>query len=552
MASPLVNFKSDLEGYLRKIAGIMPVGHLWFGFDPKSKPAGVQLYSGQLLARAAYTTHYTFVTTYRTILTEEEWQAYVTANGFCPYYSSGDGSTTYRMPLIKGVHPKFVAAMAEAGQYIEAGLPNITGTTSARDSNIHGVVSGAFYEGAAQAGLLYYQNGSSPSECFDASRSNAIYGNSDTVQPPSLTFLVGEYVYSSVAPLGTTDIEVRMNNIEDNFNSIVASIINKEGWYSPSLFTATKTSVTLPAGMLIKIDDVLYTSTVTNTLNVSDAGGTVVGKDVYIYACAPTSGTEPVFKVSVNSTVPTGYTTTNSRKIGGFHCLCKAVGTISGHPLSGYAAGNILPASRWDLTHRPVSDPEGMFYNTELDLWCDIYLASWNGTKLVSVYGGTTADGTSSKIWHGEAFCEQYSRYQNKRLPWRREFQVLAKGSNEETNISGSADAGTTGGHVDTASRRMISNDGGEDMCGFLWQWLEDLGFAGGSGWTESVYNSSVDPQGYGQTYGTLFRLLGGGLWADGAACGSRSAACYSASAGVSTAHGGRGVSEPKVTRAYR
>lgn len=550
MASPLVNFKSDLEGYLRRIAGIMPVGHLWFGFDPKSKPAGVQLYAGQLLTRAAYTTHYTFVTTHRTVVTEDEWQAYVTANGFCPYYSSGDGSTTYRMPLIKGVHPQFVAALADAGQYKEAGLPNIVGKGSLTARPDYKIPSGAIYNTDPETG---FSGGSYQFATFnfDASRSNPIYGNSDTVQPPSLTFLVGEYVYSSVAPLGTTDIEVRMNNVEDNFNSIVASMVNKEGWYSPSLFTATKTSVTLPAGMLIKIDDVLYTSTVTNTLNVSDAGGTVVGKDVYIYACAPTSGTEPVFKVSVNSTVPTGYTTTNSRKIGGFHCLCKAVGTISGHPLSGYAAGNILPASRWDLTHRPVSDPEGMFYNTELDLWCDIYLASWNGTKLVSVYGGTTADGTSSKIWHGELFCEQYSRYQNKRLPWRREFQVLAKGSNEETNITGSADAGTTGGHVDTASRRMISNDGGEDMCGFLWQWLEDLGFAGGSGWTESVYNSSVDSQGYGQTYGTLYRLLGGGDWDSGAHCGSRSAGCSPASANVSAGRGGRGVSEPKVTRAY-
>jgi hypothetical protein len=57
------------------------------------------------------------------------------------------------------------------------------------------------------------------------------------------------------------------------------------------------------------------------------------------------------------------------------------------------------------------------------------------------------------------------------------EFQVIAAGSNEETNISGSADPVTTGGHSDTASRRMISNIGCEDCCGALWQWLRDQSY---------------------------------------------------------------------------
>ena len=49
---------------------------------------------------------------------------------------------------------------------------------------------------------------------------------------------------------------------------------------------------------------------------------------------------------------------------------------------------------------------------------------------------------------------------------FRDEFQVVAKGSNECTNISGSRDYGTTGGHVDTNNQRMISHYGLEDCCG--------------------------------------------------------------------------------------
>jgi len=54
------------------------------------------------------------------------------------------------------------------------------------------------------------------------------------------------------------------------------------------------------------------------------------------------------------------------------------------------------------------------------------------------------------------------------------EFQLIAAGSNEETNITGSADPVTTGGHSDTVGRRMISNIGCEDCAGAMRQWLRD------------------------------------------------------------------------------
>ena len=269
-----------------------------------------------------------------------------------------------------------------------------------------------------------------------------------------------------------------------------------------------------------------------------------VGKDFYLYAIYSAADVMPRFTLSANSTVPNGYDADTTRKVCGFHCLCVDVGTIDGHALTGYVAGDILPASVWDLYHRPKSEPESMVYDRFSDAWLDIYGDSWDGKKLVSVYGGVWADGASEKKWHGEASLEQLMR-QGKRLPWRYEFQMAAKGSNEQTNIKGGADPNTTGGHIDTAGRRMVSNIGLEDCCGVLWQWLMDLGFAGGSGWTDSVYNSEVDSRSYGQTYGNLFRLLGGGNWDSGAACGTRAADCNGVSADVVAYYGCRGASEP-------
>lgn len=323
-----------------------------------------------------------------------------------------------------------------------------------------------------------------------------------------------------------------------------------EYYTRPSLYTVSKKSITIPKGLRVRIGDKGYESVSTTTLSTTSLGS-LAAKDVYIYACAPiTLSTEPIFVLSLNSTVPSGYTAENSRKIGGFHCLCADVGTISGHTLSGYVAGDILPASAWDLIHRPRCSPEAMVYCDKVDFWVDIYLNSWDGNKLVSVYKGVTADGTSTKKFHGELFVDELAKL-NKRLPPRRVFQAIMKGSNERTSVKGSTDVNTTGGNVDTEGRRMVSNYGCEDGCGFLWQWSDELGFAGGSGWTDSVYNSSVDSERIGQTYGTLYRAGLGGSWGDGGSCGARSVACSDSSAGVIAYYGGRGACEPKVAKFY-
>ena len=294
------------------------------------------------------------------------------------------------------------------------------------------------------------------------------------------------------------------------------------------------------------------------------------GKDLYAYACQPQSGHEPLIIISANSTVPTGYTATSSRKIGGFHGLCADVGTISGHWLTGYVAGDILPASVWDLRHRPKSEPEGMVYVDGIGKWADIYLAGVSGNTLVSRYGAEIADEASSVLYHGEKFAEVLGTI-GKSLMWRDEFMCAADGSNQGTNIANSADPNTAGGHVDTAGRRMISNYGLEDCCGALWQWGRDC-YEGGSygtyagtyqwfdgySWNNtSVYNNSsnaswgfmpVDTGGAkGSCNGFLRRSLLGSYWVAGSYCGSRALAAYAFSACAHASCGGRGASEPAV-----
>ncbi len=264
-----------------------------------------------------------------------------------------------------------------------------------------------------------------------------------------------------------------------------------------------------------------------------DTGTLAAGTDYYVYAC--TDGLTLIFKVSANSTVPTGFDAAHSRKIGGFHTLCVAVGTISGHDLSTYAQKDILPASVWCLKHRAKNLVNvGMVYDSKIQKWVDIYLASGTGAATTSVNNGTISD---TRDWN--RFVDDGLAV-GKRLATDTEFQSFATGSNEETNITGSADPGTTTGHSDTAGRRMISNIGCEDCCGAMYQWLQDQSYYPGTpGWVDL-------PGSKGSLYtGGDVKLVAGGDWHDAAYCGSRCRTANNVRWNTSTAIGARFVSEP-------
>lgn len=282
----------------------------------------------------------------------------------------------------------------------------------------------------------------------------------------------------------------------------------------------------------------LDTDITLSTASDLDTGAISNGKNYYVYLCE--SAGSIIGKISLNSTVPSGFTAATSRKIGGFHTLCINVGTISGHTLTGYLANEILPRSVWDLKHRPRSNPEGMVWSSEIQKWIDIYLTSGTGASTASVYNATISD---TRTWmdvvdDGTAV--------GKRLLEDDEFQAIAAGSNEQTNIAGSVDPATTGGKSDTAGRRMISNLGCEDCAGSMWQWLraQSTRWDGTGGW---AWRANTGGKGSLYLGGDLndVKLLAGGSWGSGSTCGSRSRNATHFRWYVDTFIGGRFLAEP-------
>ena len=212
----------------------MPVGFEAFTVNPNLQAGWLPLLGGEY-SRTAYADLWAWVQTQAGYLLEESaWQAKAAANGGnVPFYSKGDGSTTFRVPALK-CWVRGAGSISEVSGYLAAGLPNITGQLG-----LYGVekpyctTSGAF---TTNDGAMTYGAGHSKADGlitdFDASKSNPIYGASDTVQPPSIVGLWCVKAYGTVTNVGSTDvanIATGLTQAETRINAVENSKVDKAG-----------------------------------------------------------------------------------------------------------------------------------------------------------------------------------------------------------------------------------------------------------------------------------------------------------------------------------
>lgn len=278
-----------------------------------------------------------------------------------------------------------------------------------------------------------------------------------------------------------------------------------------------------------------------------------LGDDICIYAVQDSSGIAR-WIASKNSTVPTGYTAANSRKIGGFHYG-------RWRPLSErYSASfvptvQIVPTSVWDLGHRPKCDPTGMVEVIPGRLWADIYLNSedgqaWPNTVPLSRFNATPLTG-----------AEGYSRYLDyprllanagKRLPTVAEFYVYADGApqgndgNNDTAWSATSNSGRT---QTGAVAKSVSCTGVVDAVGNVWDPCSDMYDVGSLvtadyQWDRtSVENGKDASIPRGEIYHVRWRMwFAGGWFGGGAQCGARCASSGDNPESVTADVGLRGV----------
>ena len=212
-------FLNQLAEKLSKLGTVRPLGfHYLHPYE--TVPADSIICNGATYSRALYKDFFDYITTQGWVKTEAEWQEIATRdNGFCPFYSDGDGSTNFRTPKF-APYQQIAVASVNAGTYHAAGLPNITGVYSPRDTvgatNSTGKASGAFYNSTKVGSNLQISSVSGDNSYqigFDASRSNAIYGRSTTVQPESHEWMICVVVAGQATNLGSVDVSNVMSAV---------------------------------------------------------------------------------------------------------------------------------------------------------------------------------------------------------------------------------------------------------------------------------------------------------------------------------------------------
>ena len=144
---------------------------------------------------------------------EENIQDLYEETGIAWYYIIDTTNHRFKLPRTKYA---FTGVRNNVGKFVEAGLPNITGSLQSRgygDNTYYGAITEgdeAFevQKGSSATTLLYsgtvHANGDSKPDLiqFDASKSNEIYGNSLTVQPQAtemyLYFYIGNFAQKDI------------------------------------------------------------------------------------------------------------------------------------------------------------------------------------------------------------------------------------------------------------------------------------------------------------------------------------------------------------------
>ncbi len=312
-------------------------------------------------------------------------------------------------------------------------------------------------------------------------------------------------------------------------------------------------------------------NTVLNASNLDVGAAFSVGCDYYVYICdSRQDAQDEQYIISLNSTYPSGWNASNSRKIGGFHYgRCRKIndnlqpvnssGAVFGTGWESAVSNGIVPRSVWTLGHRPKCSPEGMVYLGG-GTWVDIYLNSDDGAQgLKSEYNCAPMTGTEGMNWY--TFTERLMK-SGKRMPDYSEFCAYAFGSPQgldgaNTNAwtaTTNTGRGTTGSVVNA-----VSAVGCVDAVGRVWEWLNDLITraehatnadyhpTAAWGWDKkSPLRDNATKYDVGNIYQyyaySLAALLAGGGWPNGVDAGARAVACGNYPWNVDTDLGVRGA----------
>lgn len=202
----------------------LPVGFEYY--VPYSElDSGQLIRDGQIVSRSVYKDLWDFVQKHPSLLlTEEQWQAELSANEGVVnnYYSSGDGSTTFRLPKA-GVIELPVITAENINKFSTDTQRNILGSITQVDTIGKTQVSnGALLAKVTDISSSVNNNGNWSNTItidFDASRSVGTEHTGSEVKPKTINKLAVVQAFGRIINTGTLDI----NDLVNDVNNLIQS-----------------------------------------------------------------------------------------------------------------------------------------------------------------------------------------------------------------------------------------------------------------------------------------------------------------------------------------
>ena len=220
-------FINQLAEKLSKLGTVRPLGfHYLHPYG--TVPADSIICNGATYSRALYKDFFDYITTQGWVKTEAEWQEIATRdNGFCPFYSDGDGSTNFRTPKF-APYQQIAMKVATATTYHEAGLPDLNGDILSWLSLDEGKTATGVFKNSIKKSTEWTGLSSSWGEVittirFKASDYSPVYGRTSTVQPESHEWVMCVVAYGIATNVGSVDIQ----NVMSAVNAVQARVDNK-------------------------------------------------------------------------------------------------------------------------------------------------------------------------------------------------------------------------------------------------------------------------------------------------------------------------------------
>ena len=274
----------------------LPLGHIYLWPFSTPPDGSIQL-NGSEYNRELYSDLWALIQEKNWYKSESEWQQIASANGgYCPWYSDGDGSTTFRTPKF-APYQKIALASGDSGTYTAEGLPNITSESPINNTILSDVSNAIGYPNPDNNALYgkLHTNGSNFSIegndegffglSFDASRSNPIYGNSEHVTPESHDWIVCVVAFGKATNVGNVDVANVMSavgqvqtevstKLEDSTVHIVETWKSNDGssWYrkwSDGFIEQGSTVKNVTNWVIVSITLLIPFKTTAYTINIS-------------------------------------------------------------------------------------------------------------------------------------------------------------------------------------------------------------------------------------------------------------------------------------------